>query len=181
MVIWVTGLSASGKTTLCKKFIKLYKKKITNLIFLDGDIVRDIFNNDLGFEKKDREKQISRIQSLSNFFEKQSFVVIVAALYSSKNILKRNRTIFKNYVEVYLKSTINFLQKREYKGLYKRALNKEIKNVVGVDIPWHEPKNAHITFRCRTWHSSNNLLKQSNTKKMSQIIYKKVCSKMNIK
>ncbi len=55
------------------------------------------------------------------------------------------------------------------------------KNVVGVDIPWHEPKNAHITFHCSAWHSSNNLLKQSNTKKMSQIIYKKVCSKMNIK
>tara|TARA_B100001996_G_scaffold382920_1_gene376328 strand:+ start:22203 stop:22718 length:516 start_codon:yes stop_codon:yes gene_type:complete len=169
MVIWVTGLSASGKTTLCKRFIKIFKKKIKNLVFLDGDIVREIYGNDLGFRKKDREKQISRIQALANFLEKQSFIVIVAALYSSKYILQKNRRIFKNYTEVYLKANMKILLKREFKNLYKKALKKEIKNVVGVDIPWYIPKNPHLTF---------DMSEKQSTTEMSKKIYKKINKKL---
>jgi cytidine diphosphoramidate kinase len=146
MVIWVTGLSASGKTTLCEQFVKLYKTKYPNLVMLDGDIIRSLYNDDLGFAEKDRFTQIERIQKLAQFCENQSLFVIVAALYSNDKLLDKNRNIFDKYLEVYIKADIEKLQKREYKNLYSQALKGEIKNVVGVDIAWNEPKAPHITF-----------------------------------
>jgi adenylylsulfate kinase-like enzyme len=146
MVIWITGLSASGKTTLCKTFENKYRTLIPNLVILDGDSVRELYGNDLGFTERDRQKQIGRMQSISEFLEKQSLIVMVAALYSNNDLLNKNRNIFSNYYEIYLKAEINQLQKREFKGLYKNALLNNIKNVVGVDIPWHEPIQPNLIF-----------------------------------
>jgi adenylylsulfate kinase-like enzyme len=146
MVIWVTGLSASGKTTLCEQFVKLYKIEYPNLVMLDGDIIRSLYNDDLGFTEKDRITQIERIQTLAQFCEKQSLFVIVAALYSNDKLLDKNRNIFNKYLEVYIKADIKKLQEREYKNLYSQAIKGKINNVVGVDIAWNEPKAPHITF-----------------------------------
>jgi adenylylsulfate kinase len=73
-------------------------------------------------------------------------VVVVAALYSHPDLLKHNRKNFIQYFEVYLHSSIEVLQKREFKGLYQKALNKEILNVVGVDIPWNTPVEPDMVF-----------------------------------
>jgi adenylylsulfate kinase len=147
MVIWITGLSASGKTTLSKAFEKKYKSAIPNMVLLDGDVIRQLYGLDLGYSESDREKQIKRIQSIARFLEEQSIVVIVAALYSHEGLLKYNRENFKNYFEVYLEADINFLMSRETKKLYEKALKKEIDNVVGVDIPWNQPQNPDLIFK----------------------------------
>ncbi len=146
MVIWITGLSASGKTTLSRAFEKKVKGSVPNMVLLDGDIVRQLYGDDLGYEESDRYKQITRIQNLATFLEKQSIVVVVAALYSHPDLLKQNRNNFKQYFEVYLHASIGVLQKREFKGLYQKALNKEILNVVGVDIPWNTPVEPDMVF-----------------------------------
>ena len=80
------------------------------------------------------------------FFEKSKRIVLVSALYSNQNILKKNRKIFKKYLEVYLKAPISVLKIRDIKNLYKLALKNKIKNVVGVDIKWNEPKNPDLVF-----------------------------------
>lgn len=165
MVIWITGLSASGKTTLATTFFENYKKKIPNLVLLDGDIIRDLFGNNLGYTVDDRIKQINRIQKLSLFLEKQSIVVVVAVLYSDKNSLAENKNIFNDYMEIYLKGTIEQLKNREFKNLYKDAHEGKITNVVGVDIPWIEPENPDIIF---------NLSENLSPNEMSKILFKKL-------
>ena len=94
MVIWVTGLSASGKTTLAKHFIEHMNKKKRHFALVDGDNVRDIFLNDLDFDKESRFKQITRMQDIAKFLDDQGCNVIVAALYSHPKLLNRNRKIF---------------------------------------------------------------------------------------
>tara|TARA_B110000238_G_scaffold193118_1_gene229179 strand:+ start:489 stop:992 length:504 start_codon:yes stop_codon:yes gene_type:complete len=165
MVIWITGLSASGKTTLSKTFEKKYKKFIPNMVLLDGDIIRELFGGDLGFTINDRIIQIKRLQSLSQFLEKQSILVVVAALYSDNEILEQNRNKFKDYFQVYLKGDLSELKKREFKGLYKGAIEGKIKNVVGVDIKWNEPVNSDLIFDI-----CNNL----TSEKMAESIYKNI-------
>lgn len=146
MVIWITGLSAAGKTTLSKAFERKYKEQIPNMVLLDGDVIRQLYGNDLGYEEKDRAIQIGRLHSIAAFLEQQSILVVVAALYANTELLEKNRNTFKDYFEVYLKADIDLLKTREIKELYKNALEKKINNVVGVDIPWHEPKKPDMVF-----------------------------------
>lgn len=146
MVIWITGLSASGKTTLSKAVEKKLKMFVPNMVLLDGDVVRQLFGDDLGYEESDRYTQISRIQKLAYFLENQSIMVVVAALYCHHDLLKHNRNTFKQYFEVYLHASIEVLKMREFKGLYQRAFAKEIHNVVGVDIPWNSPIEPDMVF-----------------------------------
>ena len=146
MIIWVTGMSASGKTTLCEKFLLEYRKKNSSIFFLDGDAVRNLYGDDLGFSQPDRVEQINRMQNLAVFCERQVDLVLVAALYNDPEILERNRVLFQDYLEVYIKADLKRLQKREFKGLYSGALRGEVENVVGVDIPWIEPENPDLVF-----------------------------------
>lgn len=157
MVIWITGLSASGKTTLSKAFEKKSRPAIPNLVLLDGDTIRLLYGNDLGYTEPDRVIQIRRVQTLARFLEQQSILVVVAALYARDDLLAENRKLFEEYLEVYLKADIEFLQTRETKHLYKKALNREIANVVGVDIPWHAPKHPDLTFDIRSGESPQRM------------------------
>lgn len=146
MVIWVTGLSASGKTTLTQAFEKKYKTDFPNMVLLDGDVVRQLYGNDLGYTADQREIQIKRLQTIAGFLEQQGIIVVVAALYANDELLAYNRRHFKKYFEVYLKADLDSLKKREIKDLYKQALDGKIKNVVGVDIPWNEPVRPDMVF-----------------------------------
>tara|TARA_B100000965_G_scaffold400020_1_gene421164 strand:- start:532 stop:1038 length:507 start_codon:yes stop_codon:yes gene_type:complete len=144
MVVWITGLSGAGKTTIANYIIKKYLKIFPNILAVDGDVIRDLFGNDLGFNEKDRVKQIKRLQKLAHFLEKQNQIVVVSALYCNPEILNWNRENFINYYEIYLKAPIEVVRTRDPKGIYKRYdLEKEI-NVVGLDIPWNEPKNSDL-------------------------------------
>lgn len=168
MVIWITGLSASGKTTLAKYYKNYMNKKKQSFTLVDGDNVRDIFFNDLGFDSESRFKQITRMQDIAKFLDKQNCNVLVAALYSHPKLLSRNRKLFKNYFEIYLKANIDFLAGREIKKIYKKALKKKIKNVVGIDIKWHEPKKSDLIFEQKN---------KFKLKDMSKLIEKRIKSK----
>jgi len=87
MVIWITGLSASGKTTLSRAFERKYKSNLPNMVLLDGDVIRQLYGNDLGYAEADRAVQIKRLHTLASFLEEQSIVVLVAALYSNEKII----------------------------------------------------------------------------------------------
>ena len=112
MVIWLTGLSGSGKTTIANSFLKKIKSYKIKFILIDGDIIRNLFSKELSFQKKDRIKQIQKIQLLSKFLSDQGFNVIVAALYSNKNLMKWNKKNLKDYVEVYVKAPLELLIKQ---------------------------------------------------------------------
>ncbi len=144
MILWITGISGAGKTTIAKALIKILKPRIPQIINIDGDEVRDLFGNDLGYNESDRIVQINRIQRLCLFLEKQGHIPIASALYSNEALLKWNRKNFKEYYEIFLNASVDLVSKGDVKGLYKKALNGEEKNVVGLDIPWNKPTSSHL-------------------------------------
>lgn len=156
MVIWITGLSGAGKTTLCQTVLSVIKPTMPELVHVDGDVIRELFGADLSFVEADRVKQIKRIQSMASFLNNEGLVVMVAALYASPELLKANRELFSDYFEVYIKAPMDLLSQRNSKGLYENGTP----NVVGVDIPWHEPAQADLIFDASTGTSPEEMAKQ---------------------
>lgn len=146
MVIWITGLSGAGKTTLCDALAALLKPRFPGLVTIDGDAVRDVFNDGLGHREADRMVQIRRIQRLAAWLDGQGLVALVAALYAHPDLLAWNRANFADYLEVYLHADLAFLRRIDPKGLYGKAESGEIADVVGHDIPWHAPAAADLVI-----------------------------------
>lgn len=144
MIIWLTGISGSGKTTVAEKIVNKYKVFLPNLINIDGDIIRDFFDKSLGYDVNARVSQIKRIQKICKFLEKQKLIIVVSALYSNEELMKWNRVNFSNYYEIYLEASLNLVKNRDPKGLYKKFSEGKEKNVVGFDIPWYAPTNYDL-------------------------------------
>lgn len=147
MVIWLTGLSGSGKTTLCQALYHQLKPHLPQLVVLDGDLVRSALNHDLGYTEADRMVQVKRIQGLAKCLSDQGLVVLVAVLYSHPDLLVWNRQHFTEYVEIYLEASLDALRRRDTKGLYAKALSVQMKDVVGVDIPWRPPTAPDLVIQ----------------------------------
>lgn len=144
MVIWIIGLSSSGKSKIAGLVYKKLKKKKTNTVWLDGDKVRKIYNDKLGHTLKDREKNAERISRLTKYFSDQNINVIASVLSNFPKWQNWNKKNIKNYKQVYLKVTLENLILRDKKNLYKKALKKKRKNVVGIDLKFHEPLNSDL-------------------------------------
>lgn len=142
MVIWITGISGAGKTTLCDALSRLVKPRLPELVVIDGDVVREIFGGGLGYSEPERVQQIKRIQRLAQELDRQGLVVLVAAVYSHADLLAWNRRNFRDYFEIYLDASLALVQKRDAKGLYRKAAEDQMPCVVGIDIPWNAPVSA---------------------------------------
>ena len=138
------GLSRAGKTTLSKLLYDELKPKISNLVLLDGDIVRELFRNDVDYTVEGRRKNAERLSHLSKFLSDQNIHVIAAVLSIFPEWQDWNRKNIDNYSEVYIKVSMDVLEKRDTNNLYADAKAGNIKNVVGVDIPFSEPRNPDI-------------------------------------
>lgn len=162
MIIWLTGMSGSGKTTLGTEILHLIRERIDNIVLIDGDNFRSFFSTDLGYTLEDRKKNLLRIRQLCQFLDSQNIHAICAILSIFPQTEKENRLDFKNYLEIYVEVPFDILVKeRDYKGLYQKALMGEIKNVVGVDIPFEAPLNPDLVIRNTT--SLEAFLKQATT------------------
>ena len=139
MVLWLIGMSGSGKTELGRYIYNKLKPENKNLLFLDGDILREITNNDLGHTIEDRKKNADRITRLCKYMDSQGINVIFAVLSLFHESQEWNRKNIPNYREVYIESDLEDLIKRDPKGIYKKALKGEVKNVVGIDIDFPPP------------------------------------------
>ncbi len=167
MVIWITGISGSGKSTIAMALMKLFKNKVPELINIDGDTIREVFDEKIGYLENDRKKHINRIQRLCLLLDKQEQVIITSALYSNKNILSWNRKNFSEYYEIYLDASIELVQKRDTKGLYSKYEKGLEKNIVGLDIPWHKPENPDLKIDFK-----NNYTVEEVVKKIIEIVPK---------
>lgn len=139
MIVWITGLSGAGKTSLCEALYRRLKPRLPELVVLDGDVIRGMFGHELSHCEADRVKQIKRIQAIARELDRQGLVVIVAALYAHPDLLRWNRENFSGYFEVYLDAPLALVKSRDPKGLYAKAERGDMPHVVGVDIPWHAP------------------------------------------
>jgi adenylyl-sulfate kinase len=144
MVIWITGLSGAGKSTICNALHEILKADLPELVILDGDVVRAAFGHNLGYIEEDRIKQAHRLQSLARVLSDQGLIVIVGVLYNNEELLAWNRAELDDYFEVYLKASLDTVQSRDPKGLYAKRKSGELSDVVGIDIPWHEPENSDL-------------------------------------
>jgi adenylylsulfate kinase len=161
VVIWITGISGSGKSTFGKYFFKKFKKIKRNSIFFDGDEFRKILFDDIKYTLRDRDKHALCLTSLVKYLSEQNINIIISANITSQRFRNWCRKKVKNYYEVFIDAPFNILLKRDYKKLYKKALEKKIKNVVGVDIVFKKPKNPD--FVIKNTESKQKLYKNFST------------------
>lgn len=140
MVVWLTGLSGAGKTTIAEAIAASVKPNLTSLVLIDGDVIRELFGAGLGFDEASRKLQIGRIQRLALFLAQQNLAVIVAALYAHPELLRWNRENLPGYFEIYVDTPLATVEARDTKGLYSKARAGEVTHVVGLDLPWHVPE-----------------------------------------
>ena len=143
-VYWICGLAGSGKTSVAEKFLKVLTKKGVSPILLDGDHMRDIFDLPKDYSYEGR-KKLARIYSkVAKMLSDQGFTVIVSVIAMYEETFKFNRKNIKNYVEVFLDVPMKELIRRDKKKLYSKALNGELKDVVGIDIKAEFPVKPDI-------------------------------------
>jgi adenylylsulfate kinase len=144
MVIWIIGLSGSGKTTLSELVYARLKPRLPHLVRLDGDVLRELFGNDVDHTVEGRRRNAQRLSVLSKFLADQGIHVVAAVLSIFPEWRDWNRKNIPGYAEVYLKASLATLRRRDKKNLYARALSGQLANVVGVDIPFPEPAAADL-------------------------------------
>ena len=144
-VVWFTGLSGAGKTTLAEKLISYLQQNDIKCELLDGDIVRDIFPR-TGFSEAERNEHIKRMGFLASMLEKHG-VLVVASFISpyreSRNFVRR---MCKKFVEIYVSTPLSVCEKRDVKGLYKKARNGGVSSFTGIDSPYEVPENPELTI-----------------------------------
>ena len=144
MVIWITGISGAGKTTLAKFFLK--NKKFQSVYF-DGDQFRKILGNDIKYTLKDRDINAHRLTRLVKYLSDQKLNIIISANLTSRKYRNWCKKNIKNYIEIFIDADIKNLVKRDYKKLYSTAIKGKIKNVVGVDLPFKKPLGSNIYIK----------------------------------
>jgi len=143
-VIWLTGIPGSGKTTLALELQKYYKQKDLPVEILDGDEIRKTLSKDLGLSPEDRKEHNRRIIFLAQILAKNGITTIVPLISPYRETREFARKEIPNFVEVWVKASLDECIKRDPKGLYKKALAGEIKNLTGLQAPYEEPKNPEI-------------------------------------
>lgn len=169
MVIWITGISGTGKTTLGKHFYKCFKKENPSTIYFDGDKFRSLFKNDIKYSLRDRNTNAQRLTTLIKYLSNQNINIVISANITTFRFRKWCRKNIKNYIEVYIQTTKKNLAQRDYKNLYKMVLQKKIKNVVGIDMPFKKPSGCDLYLNNNK--SKDDLLK--NYKMILNLIKKK--------
>lgn len=146
-ILWFTGLSGSGKSTISERLVKEFKERNYKVELLDGDIVRTNLSKGLGFSKEDRDTNIRRIGFVADLLARNGVIAITAAISPYAEIRDEIRASTGNFVEVYAECPLDALVERDVKGLYKKALAGEIKNFTGVSDPYEAPENPEVRVR----------------------------------
>ena len=142
-VIWFTGISGSGKSTLSRMVGAELAKRAIRVEILDGDFVRATLSRGLGFSKEDRNENIRRIGFVANLLARNGVRVLVAAVSPYRTIREEVRKVIESegaeFIEVYVRCPLEVAERRDPKGLYKRARAGEIEGFTGVSDPYEEP------------------------------------------
>ena len=170
-VIWVTGLSGSGKSTICNSLEKLLNSKKINTFTLDGDNVRNGLNKDLSFSNEDRSENIRRVAEVSKILMNAGNVVLASFItpFQKDRDLEKDIIGENNYIEVFLNTSLKTCIERDPKGLYQKSKSGLIKNMTGIDSKYEIPESFDIEI------SEHNTLEES-----VEILYGLIKDKLEI-
>lgn len=162
-VYWITGLSGAGKTSIGKLLCEKMKQKYTNTVFLDGDVLREVFGNDLGYTREERVKCAMRYARLCKMLQEQDMNVICCTISMFDEIRNWNRENIGCYREIYVRVSMEVLKKRNQKGLYGTSMEvlkkrdqkglyslpaecrqESCGQVAGIQVDIEEPKNPDM-------------------------------------
>ena len=148
-LIWFTGLSGSGKSTIANAVEQELFKQGIKTYTLDGDNIRKGINNDLSFSPEDRTENIRRIAETANLMIDAGLVVLAAFVSPYKKDRENIKSIVKdvNFVEIYVNTSIKECERRDVKGLYKKARAGEIINMTGISSPYESPTSPDIEIK----------------------------------
>lgn len=148
-LLWFTGLSGSGKSTIANAVEQELFKLGIKTYSLDGDNIRNGINKDLTFSPEDRTENIRRIAEVANLMIDAGLVVLAAFVSPYKKDRENIKSIVKdvNFVEVYVNTSIEECEKRDVKGLYKKARAGEIKDMTGITSPYEAPLHPNIEIK----------------------------------
>jgi adenylylsulfate kinase len=143
-VLWFTGLSGAGKTTISLALIPKLQERGVKIERLDGDVVREGLTRDLGFSKEDRDKNIERVTFVAKLLSRNNVGVISAFIspYAATRDMIRNDVT--NFIEVYVSAPLEACEARDVKGMYAKARTGEIKNFTGISDPYEPPTNPEL-------------------------------------
>lgn len=145
--LWFTGLPSSGKTTLAIEIKKELEEDGLKIVHLDGDILRDGLNSDLGFSKEDREENNRRVIYLSKLLVENGIPVVVSFISPYESIREKAKDLIPNIIRCFIDCPVEECIERDVKGLYAKAKNGEIKGMTGVDDPFEVPSNIDIRIK----------------------------------
>ena len=144
MVIWLIGLSGSGKTTIAKELLSIMKPKTPHLVHLDGDVLRDVWGDRPGHTVSGRALNAHRISHLCRMLDRQGIHVIASVLSNFPEWQAWNREHFSRYYEVFLDVPISVVEERDTKGIYAAYQAGNESNVVGKDIAFVPPTSPDL-------------------------------------
>ena len=147
-ILWFTGLSGSGKSCIANELEKILHQLSIRTYILDGDNIRHGLSKDLGFSDEDRNENIRRIGEVAKLFTDAGTMTLTTFISPFKKERNSVRDLVdeKDFIEIYIKCSLDVCEDRDIKGLYAKARRGEIKEFTGIDSPYEEPENAEITI-----------------------------------
>lgn len=142
-VFWLTGLPSSGKSTIAESLKKELESKGIKSILLDGDQIRNVFKNN-AFDYESRRQHNLSVANMASLFEKNGHVVIVSLISPYIEVRNECRALCKNFKEVFINASLDECIKRDVKGLYQKAMRREIDNFTGISAPYENPINPEL-------------------------------------
>ncbi len=147
-VLWFTGLSGSGKSTIATRVHRELLRRDRAVEYIDGDALREVFPN-TGFTRAEREEHIRRTGYLASRLEAHGITVVTSLVSPYRESRDFIRKLCRDFVEIYVATPLEECERRDVKGLYARARRGEIKNFTGIDDPYETPEHPDLTLDTR--------------------------------
>lgn len=173
VMIWFTGLSGSGKSTIAIALERELQKRGLLCRILDGDNIRSGINNNLGFSEEDRVENIRRIAEIGKLFVDTGIITIAAFISPNNDIREMAANIIgkENFLEIFVSTPIEECERRDVKGLYVKARRGEIKNFTGISAPFEAPANPALSI------DTSKLSVEESVNKLLELILPKISFK----
>ena len=144
-ILWLTGLSGAGKTTIAQQLEHKLRKLDRPVELLDGDVIRQNLSKELGFSREDRDTNVRRVGYVANLLSRNGVIVIVSLISPYRTVRDELRSTLHSFVEIYVNAPLEVCEARDVKGLYAKARSGQIKSFTGIDDPYEPPLTPEIT------------------------------------